>query len=234
MTSYFNSSVDFGFRPIRPEAAAQQADGYCEEAMMDFSQPAMDSCPPPPACFGWEPSRGDARSGSSPAPDIESDEELFTSDSESLPDASGFGLRAREQQHQQQQAAAAAKACEPSQPGPFHGSTLRELCAQYGEMAGTSATPCGVWADVLDTLREREHKTQWVLDPATARHMKYRTTLIEWILEVCADFDFGPTTADLAVQYMVSSRFCVVVFPGTLCASRVLPACVRVRVATRS
>ena len=33
--------------------------------------------------------------------------------------------------------------------------------------------------------------------------MKYRTTLIEWILEVCADLGFGPTTADLAVRYMV-------------------------------
>ena len=33
--------------------------------------------------------------------------------------------------------------------------------------------------------------------------MKYRTTLIEWVLEVCADFGFGPTTADLAVRYMV-------------------------------
>ena len=59
---------------------------------------------------------------------------------------------------------------------------------------------------MLETLRERERtKQRWRLDPNTARHMKYRTTLIEWILEVCADFGFGPTTADLAVQYMVSS-----------------------------
>ena len=89
----------------------------------------------------------------------------------------------------------------------FLGSTLRELCDSYGALAAAASTPPSVWAEVLATLREREEtKTSWTLDPATARHMKYRATLIEWILEVCADFGFGPTTADLAVQYMVRTR----------------------------
>lgn len=198
MSSYFNNAVDFGFRPIRPETGAGggAAAGVGYYDAMDCGVP-MEACPPPPSGFGWSPERDGGVGGG-----CSEDEELFTSDNEMLPDVTGFGARQRELNALQAHKAAARK--EELQPGPFHGSTLLELCAQYGEMAGTSATPCDVWADVLDTLREREKKKRGgCLDPSTARHMKYRTTLIEWILEVCADFNFGPTTADLAVQYMV-------------------------------
>jgi hypothetical protein len=74
------------------------------------------------------------------------------------------------------------------------------------ESCNPSATPGELWGEVLETLRSREVLKQdqrWRLDPDTARHIKYRGTLVEWILEVCTDFAFGPTTADLAVQYMV-------------------------------
>ena len=117
-------------------------------------------------------------------------------------DATGFGARQREINEKEH--GKYLEQTERAFPGPFLGTTLRELCDSYAEVAAQSATPTDVWADVVTTLRERERTAcATVLDPATARHMKYRATLIEWILEVCADFGFGPTTADLAVQYMV-------------------------------
>lgn len=186
-------AVDFGFRPIRPEDESLTSGPAISTAT------AMDC--------GFSP-RGDLR----PEPvdsadwletDALSDDDLFISDNETLPDATGFGARQRELN--EAQAAKLAAEVTPALRSPFRGSTLRELCERFGDSCPTSATPCNVWCEVLETLRERERtKQRWRLDPNTARHMKYRTTLIEWILEVCADFGFGPTTADLAVQYMVS------------------------------
>ena len=185
-------AVDFGFRPIQPEDESLTSGPAISTAT------AMDC--------GFSP-RGDVR----PEPvdsadwletDALSDDDLFISDNETLPDATGFGARQRELN--EAQAAKLAAEVTPALRSPFRGSTLRELCERFGDSCPTSATPCNVWCEVLETLRERERtKQRWRLDPNTARHMKYRTTLIEWILEVCADFGFGPTTADLAVQYMV-------------------------------
>lgn len=185
-------AVDFGFRPIRPEDESLTSGPAISTAT------AMDC--------GFSP-RGDVR----PEPvdsadwletDALSDDDLFISDNETLPDATGFGARQRELN--EAQAAKLAAEVTPALRSPFRGSTLRELCERFGDSCPTSATPCNVWCEVLETLRERERtKQRWRLDPNTARHMKYRTTLIEWILEVCADFGFGPTTADLAVHYMV-------------------------------
>ena len=184
-------AVDFGFRPIRPEDESLASGPAISTAT------AMDC--------GFSP-RGDVR----PEPvdsadwletDALSDDDLFISDNETLPDATGFGARQRELN--EAQAAKLAAEVTPALRSPFRGSTLRELCERFGDSCPTSATPCNVWCEVLETLRERERtKQRWRLDPNTARHMKYRTTLIEWILEVCADFGFGPTTADLAVQYL--------------------------------
>ena len=188
MTTMLNA-VDFAFRPIRPEE---------DYSGMDCGDGEAGRCSAP---AGAEVAGKFRDYGDSAGFD---DDDLFISDGEKLPDVTGFGARQREINEQQRAAAAAA---ERAVPGPCLGSTLRELCDSYGALAAAASTPPSVWAEVLATLREREEtKTSWTLDPATARHMKYRATLIEWILEVCADFGFGPTTADLAVQYMVRTR----------------------------
>ena len=182
MTTSFNA-VDFGFRPIRPD------DDVADDAPGCSSEDAT----------AWYPL---ARDDDFPDDDaMDADDALFISEDETLPDATGFGARQRELE-----TIAAAKREEETRAahhgGPFLGSTLGELVERF--RAGSWATPSDVWVEVLETLREREKtKSGEVLDPSTARHMKYRTTLIEWILEVCADLGFGPTTADLAVRYMV-------------------------------
>jgi len=186
-------AVDFGFRPIRPEDESLTSGPAISTATaMDCGfSPQGDVRPEPVDSADWLET------------DALSDDDLFISDNETLPDATGFGARQRELN--EAQAAKLAAEVTPALRSPFRGSTLRELCERFGDSCPTSATPCNVWCEVLETLRERERtKQRWRLDPNTARHMKYRTTLIEWILEVCADFGFGPTTADLAVQYMVS------------------------------
>ena len=45
-----------------------------------------------------------------------------------------------------------------------------------------------------------------MLDGATAHHAAYRAQLVEWILDVCAGERYGPTTADVAIGYMVRGR----------------------------
>jgi hypothetical protein len=177
-------AVDFGFRPIRPEEALEEGD---ED--MDVGADTRDP--------------GEVVSvNAEAAMETAGDEDLCFADAETLPDATGFGARQREINEKEH--GKYLEQTERSFPGPFLGTTLRELCDSYADFAAQSATPTDVWADVVTTLRERERTAcATVLDPATARHMKYRATLIEWILEVCADFGFGPTTADLAVQYMV-------------------------------
>ena len=177
-------AADFGFRPIRPEDALEEGD---ED--MDVGADTRDP--------------GEVVSvNAEAAMETAGDEDLCFADAETLPDATGFGARQREINEKEH--GKYLEQTERSFPGPFLGTTLRELCDSYADVAAQSATPTDVWADVVTTLRERERTAcATVLDPATARHMKYRATLIEWILEVCADFGFGPTTADLAVHYMV-------------------------------
>ena len=120
------------------------------------------------------------------------DDDLFISDGE-LPDVTGFGARQREINEQQPR-----RRPRSARSRPFSGPRFAS-CATHTVPRGRGARRRRV-AEVLATLRERE-ETSFDPDPATARHMKYRATLIEWILEVCADFGFGPTTADLAVQH---------------------------------
>ena len=157
-------TVDFGFRPIRPEE--------------DYSGMECGEEDPP---HGSSLAHPHASGATFRVAEDEADD-LFISDTETLPDSTGFGARQRLINEQQRVAAAAA---ERAAPGPFLGSTLTELCESYGAIAAASSTPCDVWAEVITTLREREAaKRAWVLDPKTARHMKYRTTLIEWVLEV--------------------------------------------------
>ena len=177
-------AADFGFRPIRPEEALEEGD---ED--MDVGADTRDP--------------GEVVSvNAEAAMETAGDEDLCFADAETLPDATGFGARQREINEKEH--GKYLEQTERSFPGPFLGTTLRELCDSYADVAAQSATPTDVWADVVTTLRERERTAcATVLDPATARYMKYRATLIEWILEVCADFGFGPTTADLAVHYMV-------------------------------
>ena len=177
-------AADFGFRPIRPEEALEEGD---ED--MDVGADTRDP--------------GEVVSvNAEAAMETAGDEDLCFAYAETLPDATGFGARQREINEKEH--GKYLEQTERSFPGPFLGTTLRELCDSYADVAAQSATPTDVWADVVTTLRERERTAcATVLDPATARHMKYRATLIEWILEVCADFGFGPTTADLAVHYMV-------------------------------
>ena len=177
-------AADFGFRPIRPEEALEEGD---EDMYV-----GADTRDP-----------GEVVSvNAEAAMETAGDEDLCFADAETLPDATGFGARQREINEKEH--GKYLEQTERSFPGPFLGTTLRELCDSYADVAAQSATPTDVWADVVTTLRERERTAcATVLDHATARHMKYRATLIEWILEVCADFGFGPTTADLAVHYMV-------------------------------
>ena len=177
-------AADFGFRPIRPEEALEEGD---EDMYV-----GADTRDP-----------GEVVSvNAEAAMETAGDEDLCFADAETLPDATGFGARQREINEKEH--GKYLEQTERSFPGPFLGTTLRELCDSYADVAAQSATPTDVWADVVTTLRERERTAcATVLDPATARHIKYRATLIEWILEVCADFGFGPTTADLAVHYMV-------------------------------
>lgn len=147
------------------------------------------------------PDRFDAGNDAVPG-DTDTDEDLFIAETETLVDTTGFGAKQREINERTN--GKFREATERRLPGPFLGSTLHELCESFA-CATESATPTNVWADVVLALRAREVSSTCngaVLHPQTARHMKYRATLIEWILEVCADFGFGPTTADLAVQYM--------------------------------
>uniref|UniRef100_A0A7S0IGK4 Cyclin-like domain-containing protein n=1 Tax=Micromonas pusilla TaxID=38833 RepID=A0A7S0IGK4_MICPS len=182
-------AVDFGFRPIRPDEDSLHSRPAASTATAMDCGSGYDVRPEPAGSADWLET------------DALSDDDLFISDNETLPDATGFGARQRELN--EAQAAKLAAERRPALRSPFRGTTLTELCERFGDCNPASATPGNVWCEVLETLRERERtKQRWRLDPNTAAHMKYRTTLIEWILEVCADFGFGPTTADLAVQYM--------------------------------
>ena len=128
-------TVDFGFRPIRPEE--------------DYSGMECGEEDPP---HGSSLAHPHASGATFRVAEDEADD-LFISDTETLPDSTGFGARQRLINEQQRVAAAAA---ERAAPGPFLGSTLTELCESYGAIAAASSTPCDVWAEVITTLRERE------------------------------------------------------------------------------
>jgi len=180
--------MEIGFRPIQQphehwrEPHSSMAASQSSDDMMEVS-----------ACLGGSATTGTCGqyANSNSAWGSPSGDELCSEENETLPDTMGFSRLNNEDAYDDVPAFLPA----------FHGSTLRELCHRYAEDG--SATQGHLWEEVVDGLRVKEGtRERWRLDPSTARHMKYRPTLIEWVLEVCADFNFGPTTADLAVHYM--------------------------------
>jgi len=86
------------------------------------------------------------------------------------------------------------------------GKTVRDLIERIIEFSTESQI--SVWEDVLLDLRRKEDDdARFILDVNDARHLQFRVPLVEWILDVCAEAQFGPATADVAVEYMVSESF---------------------------
>lgn len=82
------------------------------------------------------------------------------------------------------------------------GKTVRDLIERNLEFSTESQI--SVWEDVLIDLRRKEEEdTRFVLDTNEAKHLQFRVPLVEWILDVCAEAQFGPATADVAIEYMV-------------------------------
>ena len=82
------------------------------------------------------------------------------------------------------------------------GKTVRDLIERIIEFS--TEPQISVWEDVLLDLRRKEDEdARFVLDVNEARHLQFRVPLVEWILDVCAEAQFGPATADVAVEYMV-------------------------------
>ena len=183
-------AVDFGFRPIRPDEDSLHSGPAASTATAMDCGSGYDVRPEPAGSADWLET------------DALSDDDLFISDNETLPDATGFGARQRELN--EAQAAKLAAERRPALRSPFRGTTLAELCERFGDQPA-SATPATSGARCSRPCASASGPSSDGGSTPTPRGMKYRTTLIEWILEVCADFGFGPTTADLAVQYMVSS-----------------------------
>jgi len=99
--------------------------------------------------------------------------------------------RTSQQQQQQQQ-----------QQQTSNNKTVRDLIARMIEFSTESEIT--IWEDVLLNLRLKEcAQERFVLDVHVARHLEFRIPLVEWILDVCAEAQFGPATADVAVEYMV-------------------------------
>ena len=71
---------------------------------------------------------------------------------------------------------------------------------------------------MLDLRRKEDEDARFVLDVNEARHLQFRVPLVEWILDVCAEAQFGPATADVAVEYMVRLySFFLLPMIGLLC-----------------
>ena len=82
-----------------------------------------------------------------------------------------------------------------------------------------------VWEDALIDLRRKEEEdTRFVLDTKEAKHLQFRVPLVEWILDVCAEAQFGPATADVAIEYMVR----VFLHSFSPCVARALDRSLRV------
>ena len=85
------------------------------------------------------------------------------------------------------------------------GKTVRDLIERIIEFS--TEPQISVWEDVLLDLRRKEDEdARFVLDVNEARHLQFRVPLVEWILDVCAGERYGPTTADVAIGYMVRGR----------------------------
>ena len=97
------------------------------------------------------------------------------------------------------------------------GKTVRDLIERNLEFSTESQI--SVWEDVLIDLRRKEDEdARFVLDVNEARHLQFRVPLVEWILDVCAEAQFGPATADVAVEYMVRLySFFLLPMIGLLC-----------------
>ena len=97
------------------------------------------------------------------------------------------------------------------------GKTVRDLIERIIEFS--TEPQISVWEDVLLDLRRKEDEdTRFVLDVNEARHLQFRVPLVEWILDVCAEAQFGPATADVAVEYMVRLySFFLLPMIGLLC-----------------
>ena len=108
----------------------------------------------------------------------------------------------QQQQQQQQQHEKNNVAFDASR----RGKTVRDLIERIIEFSTESQI--SVWEDVLLDLRRKEDDdARFILDVNDARHLQFRVPLVEWILDVCAEAQFGPATADVAVEYMVSESF---------------------------
>ena len=97
------------------------------------------------------------------------------------------------------------------------GKTVRDLIERIIEFS--TEPQILVWEDVLLDLRRKEDEdARFVLDVNEARHLQFRVPLVEWILDVCAEAQFGPVTADVAVEYMVRLySFFLLPMIGLLC-----------------
>ena len=97
------------------------------------------------------------------------------------------------------------------------GKTVRDLIERIIEFS--TEPQISVWEDVLLDLRRKEDEdARFVLDVNEARHLQFRVPLVEWILDVCAEAQFGPVTADVAVEYMVRLySFFLLPMIGLLC-----------------
>ena len=103
------------------------------------------------------------------------------------------------------------------------GKTVRDLIERNLEFSTESQI--SVWEDVLIDLRRKEEEdTRFVLDTKEAKHLQFRVPLVEWILDVCAEAQFGPATADVAIEYMVR----VFLHSFSPCVARALDRSLRV------
>ena len=112
-------------------------------------------------------------------------------------------------------------------PSLIKAQTLRDLLSRVSEFSNQSEM--SVWEDALLDLKRKElSPDRFVLDVEYARHLPYRVPLVEWILDVCAEAQFGPATADVAVEYMDRVLSTVVVPKSSL--QLVALCCVQVAV----
>mmetsp|Transcript_65803 Transcript_65803/g.208264 ORF Transcript_65803/g.208264 Transcript_65803/m.208264 type:complete len:312 (+) Transcript_65803:414-1349(+) len=55
--------------------------------------------------------------------------------------------------------------------------------------------------EILSVMRRKESCLNHGFGKETARHIRYRTMLVEWVIDVCEDFELSLTTATTAVLY---------------------------------
>jgi len=129
--------------------------------------------------------------------DDEIDRDDFLVHHRELEEAKKYQQQQQQQQHEKNNVAFDASR---------RGKTVRDLIERIIEFSTESQI--SVWEDVLLDLRRKEDDdARFILDVNDARHLQFRVPLVEWILDVCAEAQFGPATADVAVEYMVSESF---------------------------